>query len=190
MCRASAAVFLNVTAGYTAAVDNFVTVTPINSVTRVINNTGFITDMRLFSVQFTLPNDAVNGVELIFGINNFTSGTFSITDVQIEPGSTATWFERRPIGMELALCQRYYETCVGGILTNGNVIGSYCGTSVTFAASKRAVPIVTRISDIAVTGVSTPYSEYVTSQGFRAVAQSTVNGQTQFHTLYAANAEL
>ena len=39
-----------------------------------------------------------------------TSGaTFYITGVQIEKGSTATSFDYRPIGTELALCQRYYQ---------------------------------------------------------------------------------
>ena len=36
------------------------------------------------------------------------SGTFEIAQVQLEPGTVATPFERRPIGTELALCQRYY----------------------------------------------------------------------------------
>jgi hypothetical protein len=36
------------------------------------------------------------------------SGTFEIAQVQVEPGPVATPFERRPIGLELALCQRYY----------------------------------------------------------------------------------
>ena len=36
------------------------------------------------------------------------SGTFEIAQVQVERGPIATPFERRPIGQELALCQRYY----------------------------------------------------------------------------------
>jgi len=34
--------------------------------------------------------------------------TWYLTGLQLEAGSTATEFERRPIGTELALCQRYY----------------------------------------------------------------------------------
>jgi len=42
-------------------------------------------------------------------VTDTTAGDFLyLTDVQLEAGSTATDFERRPIGTELALCQRYY----------------------------------------------------------------------------------
>jgi len=37
------------------------------------------------------------------------SGTFDIAQVQLEAGSAATPFEVRPIGLELSLCQRYYQ---------------------------------------------------------------------------------
>lgn len=37
------------------------------------------------------------------------SGTFDIAQIQIESGDTATDFERRSYGEELALCQRYYQ---------------------------------------------------------------------------------
>jgi hypothetical protein len=44
-----------------------------------------------------------------------TSGaTFYITGVQLEKGSTATSFDYRPYGTELALCQRYYQNLTLG----------------------------------------------------------------------------
>ena len=38
------------------------------------------------------------------------SGTFDIAQVQLEAGSVATPFEIRPIGTELLMCQRYYQS--------------------------------------------------------------------------------
>lgn len=39
----------------------------------------------------------------------FQTGTFDIAQVQLEEGTIATAFEQRPFGIELILCQRYYE---------------------------------------------------------------------------------
>jgi hypothetical protein len=54
-----------------------------------------------------------------------TSGaTFYITGVQLEKGSTATSFDYRPYGTELALCQRYYQ-----VDKDTNIIGFYSGSA-------------------------------------------------------------
>jgi hypothetical protein len=42
-------------------------------------------------------------------INGTNGATFYITGVQLEEGTTATAFEQRLYGTELALCQRYYQ---------------------------------------------------------------------------------
>ena len=48
-------------------------------------------------------------------VTDTTAGDFLyVTDVQLEPGPVATPFERRPVGTELALCQRYFWT--GGVI--------------------------------------------------------------------------
>ena len=48
---------------------------------------------------------AATGATSVVGTNG---ATFYITGVQLEKGSTATSFDYRPYGTELALCQRYY----------------------------------------------------------------------------------
>ena len=62
-------------------------------------------------------------------VTDTTAGDFLyITDVQLEAGSTATDFERRPIGTELELCQRYYYELPSGA-TNAFVINAGQQTS-------------------------------------------------------------
>ena len=80
-----------------------------------------------------------------------TSGaTLFLTGVQLEIGTVATPFEHRPIGMELSLCQRYYQFL--GTLHASNPdypLGRFSGNSnmgiygVTFLTEMRATPSVT-----------------------------------------------
>ena len=51
------------------------------------------------------------------------SATFYITGVQLEKGSTATSFDYRPYGTELALCQRYYFNLIGSGTANFKALG-------------------------------------------------------------------
>ena len=74
------------------------------------------------------------------------SGTFEIAQVQIEAGPVATPFERRPIGTELSLCQRYYETGVVGGATNNDATfasGGLASAIFTFMTEKRVAPTMT-----------------------------------------------
>ena len=82
-----------------------------------------------------------------------TSNEIRVTGVQLEPGSVATPFEQRPIGTELALCQRYYE--VFGPMTMmfpwGNATQIVRSHS-SFAVTKRATPTITMGSKTAGSG--------------------------------------
>ena len=80
-----------------------------------------------------------------------TSNDFYLTGVQLEVGDTATDFEHRTFGDELARCQRYYET----IPQNGssyNIIGSGVNRSavmywpVFWKVTKRAAPTVDTVN--------------------------------------------
>jgi hypothetical protein len=79
-----------------------------------------------------------------------------MTGLQLEVGSTATNFDYRQYGTELALCQRYFEksfnqsVAVGTATSDGRLIyttgilasasNSILATTITFASEKRAAP--------------------------------------------------
>ena len=70
------------------------------------------------------------------------SGTFDIAQVQIEPGPVATPFERRPVGVELSLCQRYFYKTDKGFSLQGNTGGAGANTysNITHPVTMRASP--------------------------------------------------
>jgi hypothetical protein len=97
---------------------------------------------------------SATGATSVVGTNG---ATFYITGVQLEKGSTATSFDYRPYGTELALCQRYYQVygSVGSTGTNGDVfIGTYRNSSTLFMPVQYVVPMRTTPSftQISVTG--------------------------------------
>ena len=96
---------------YANSTDNFSANTLISSGNWTVSST-----ISRYSATVAIPSAATTGLYLIIYVGAQTSGTFVIGNVQLEAGSTATDFERRPYGTELALCQRYYQ----GNLSNGS----------------------------------------------------------------------
>lgn len=68
---------------------------------------------------------APTGAVSLIGTNG---ATFYITGVQLEKGSTATSFDYRPYGTELALCQRYYEVFYNDSSTTGIFILNFAAS--------------------------------------------------------------
>jgi hypothetical protein len=104
---------------------------------------------------------SATGAVSVVGTNG---ATFYITGVQLEAGSTATEFERRPYGTELALCQRYYEQ-VGGntgdlnaiALKGYQLVGSYLANQYMFPVQKRVAPTATVSGTFTVVNCGQPF---------------------------------
>jgi len=96
------------------------------------------------------------GTSSIFGATGATNiistlnADWYITGVQLEVGSVATPFERRPYGTELALCQRYYEMFGDGCPLSLQTSTSY-QLSARFLVEKRATPTFLHVTNYGVT---------------------------------------
>jgi hypothetical protein len=111
-----------------SAKDNFASVS-------LVANSGLlpVPDSTITTLTFTTTlgaSDASNGlqVELYFPTMPATTNKQIYTAMwQLEAGSTATSFDYRPYGTELALCQRYYQ-----VIGNSQITGSPAVSSVVF----------------------------------------------------------
>lgn len=112
-----------------------------------ISAAGALGVLQSASVTFTIPTNATQ-----FGINfgyapTGTAGAndyFEVSNVQLELGSVATAFERRPYPVELLLCQRYYEKTFFRIDTMTAGAGFFGSTVIAFKATKRTVPALSK----------------------------------------------
>jgi len=147
------------------------------------------------STQLLAPTGAVSVVG--------TSGaTFYITGVQLEAGTTASPFEYRQYGTELALCQRYYWKIIQGTGTGGgygiagyNISGNAVWQTFGFPVTMRATPTITVYGTWAVsnTGQPTAVSASASNFALQTIATSTAAIATYPNTtddLIDASAEL
>lgn len=83
-----------------------------------------------------------------------TQSGLNVMEVQVEPGSVATPFERRPPGLELALCQRYLQKIRASIAGNVQAAGEFISGSLPFLGPMRIGPTVTNLANITGSNVS------------------------------------
>jgi len=60
-----------------------------------------------YNAQISIPSAATTGIEVVFTVGAQTSGTWTVGNVQLEKGATATAFEYHPFSVELSASQRY-----------------------------------------------------------------------------------
>ena len=70
------------------------------------------TSYNRYSITVSIPNDGTaNGVLVQLGaaVNQPNGTAIYVSQCQLEEGTIPTLFENRPYGLELALCQRYFQ---------------------------------------------------------------------------------
>jgi hypothetical protein len=120
---------------------------------------------------------SATGATSVVGTNG---ATFYITGVQLEVGSSATGFEYRQYGQELALCQRYFFTTGGDNyypIIQGYVSGTASiATLITFPVSMRTSPTATKYGTWDVAGCGQPFFDFLGAKGSSMRVTSTGTG--------------
>ena len=124
-----------------------------------------------------------------------TSGaTFYITGVQLEVGSSATGFEYRQYGQELALCQRYCQQVLpADIYSYFGMFGATAALSCSYSlkTTMRTTPSVTTPTfSTSNCGTPTPLNYTANSINYSALASAIGNASFQNSTTALATAEL
>ena len=165
------------------------------TVTQIATGTFTVSSTRTqYTTNISVPSAATTGIQILFTVGAQTSGTWVIDSVQLEKGSTATSFDYRPYGTELALCQRYYTVfawesgsnwpSVGGYITNGGTVDA----SFTFPVQMRTTPTTTKNGTWNVSGSNgQPTVLGTTSSGFALRITGTGAGQGYAYGQNATN---
>jgi hypothetical protein len=116
----------------------------------------------------------------------FSGGT--VGQAQFELGTVATPFERRHSGLELTLCQRYYE--IGdGRLEAYSLTGNNSSYKILFKVTKRVAPTL-GYTTVTSNNCSAAFVGAPTIQGFTWVATIAASGSFTFDGTWRADAEI
>ena len=129
------------------------------------------------SATYTLSGTGVTTQQLTSpSSGNWTLPNIPIaaTKIQLEEGSIATPFEQRPIGLEMSLCQRYYQIIKFIVSSYASAVQDYYSIQ-NFPTQMRAAPNITKTSG-SFTNCTEPGSPIVTEYSYSAYARASAAG--------------
>jgi hypothetical protein len=153
--------------------------------------------LTTYQATFAVPAAATTGIEIVFSVGAQTSGSWAISEAQLEPvayaNSFATPFERRPYGLEYLLCLRYYETQVAPFTCYFGAYGAgaYGGQTGLYQVQKRTTPTFTP-GTLVTSNCAAPTLGTNNASGFvyNTTATALGNASYYFSTLWTSSAEL
>lgn len=173
------------------AADNFSAITQ-----RYVSSAQSVPTSTWTSLKFEgidIPTtDMDNGLQFTIKIETpVCSGkTIYIGDAQFEIGPKCTTIERRPYGLELALCQRYYQA--GNVRMKTYVAASESfGYQVVYPVAMRAAATLTFSNAVYEGAYGVGYASPCNTAGFFVcAAKDSSSGMGNFAATYTASAEL
>jgi len=111
-------------------------------------NLNVTTSFATYSVTANVDTASTSNIIVFIwsDVTDTTAGDFLyITNIQLEKGSTATSFDYRPIGTELALAQRYYQQ-IGGNSFVGNPSYPIIGNGFAFSINQADIYVPLRVT--------------------------------------------
>lgn len=119
-------------------------------------------------------------------VNNF----IEVTELQLEAGTINTEFERRPQGIELALCQRYFVGGLDDSLVSGYAnIGQAIYSEISFPMTMRVNPTMV-LTSTGTTNAGVAGTLNISPRKFRIAATLSQAGAGYATFTYIASAEL
>lgn len=154
------------------------------------SNLGVTNSWQEFRVSAFCDASAIKNLAVFIWCDDTstTLGDFLyVTDVQLEINESPTPFERRPVGVELALCQRYYQRLGGANLaiwgagyvpSNGQYVTCYLPFT---APVRNTSPTVTKVGSWG--GQSTSFIGTTDKSTLLYFGGSSGSGYYEFYTL-------
>ena len=133
-----------------------------------------------FSANISIPAAATTGIQILFTVGALTAGlTWTIGNVQLEKGSTATSFDFRDYGRELAMCQRYLPAFNG---TDNQWAGQAYNTTNTVVPL--VFPVTPRVAATGITVSSASHFRLLNSVGSGLTTTTVVLGSSGTGSAY------